>query len=287
MNLRVTILGCGSSGGVPRVAGGWGKCDPSNPKNRRRRCSILVERRGPDGRTAVLIDTSPDLREQLLAVRLMALDAVLYTHDHADHTHGIDDLRMVAYAMKTRVACHMDSVTREALQRRFAYCFEASPGSTYPPILQAIEIPSDGRIVIEGPGGAIEFTAIRQHHGDIGSLGYRFGNVGYSPDISGFIDGSERLLRNLDVWIVDALRHEPHPSHFHLKRALQWIGRLSPTRALLTHMTAELDYDTLRRTLPSHVEPAYDGLVLELGSLSGGASEAVKNAASATSSDQS
>ena len=265
MSIRVTILGCGSSGGVPRVAGGWGKCDPANPKNRRRRCSILVERRGAGGRTAVLIDTSPDLREQLIDVRLTALDAVLYTHDHADHTHGIDDLRMVAYAMKRRVRCYMDPVTREALVRRFAYCFEASPGSSYPPILEAVEIPADGRIVIDGPGGPIDFTAIPQQHGDIASLGFRFGGVAYSPDISAFTDGSERLLRDLDIWIVDALRPEPHPSHFHLKRALHWIERLKPARAILTHMTAELDYDTLRRTLPDHVEPAFDGMVLEAG----------------------
>jgi len=263
MSLRVTILGCGSSGGVPRVGGGWGKCDPANPKNRRRRCALLVERRGPDGRTAVLIDTPPDLREQLLDVRLSALDAVLYTHDHADHTHGIDDLRMVAYAMKRRVPCHMDPVTKEALVRRFAYCFQAAPGSSYPPILEAVEIPADGRIVIDGPGGAIVFTAIAQQHGDINSLGFRFGGIGYSPDISAFVDGSERHLKGLDLWIVDALRPEPHPSHFHLKRALHWIEKLAPNRALLTHMTAELDYDTLRRTLPEGVEPAYDGMVLE------------------------
>jgi phosphoribosyl 1,2-cyclic phosphate phosphodiesterase len=264
MSLRVTILGCGSSGGVPRIGGGWGKCDQNNPKNRRRRCSVLVERRGPGGRTAVLIDTPPDLREQLLDVRLNALDAVLYTHDHADHTHGIDDLRMVAYSMKRRIPCHMDPVTKEALVRRFEYCFQAQPGSSYPPILEAVSIDAGGVVRIEGAGGIIEAQSIAQAHGDIGSLGFRIGNFAYSPDISGFIDGSERLLAGLDLWVVDALRPEPHPSHFHLKRALTWIERLAPARALLTHMTAELDYDTLRRTLPAHIEPAYDGMVIEL-----------------------
>jgi phosphoribosyl 1,2-cyclic phosphate phosphodiesterase len=260
MSLEITILGCGASGGVPRVGNVWGKCDPENPKNRRRRCAILIEQRGPEGRTTVLVDTPPDLREQLIDVRLTALDAVLYTHDHADHTHGIDDLRMVAYGMKRRVPCHMDRVTLDALVRRFAYCFEGQPGSSYPPILEAAEIDPDRPITIHGGGGPIEITPIRQEHGDIGSLGFRVGNFAYSPDISGFVDGSERLLHGLDLWVVDALRHEPHPSHFHLKRALHWIERLAPKRALLTHMTAELDYDTLRRDLPPHVEPAYDGL---------------------------
>jgi phosphoribosyl 1,2-cyclic phosphate phosphodiesterase len=264
MSLRITILGCGSSGGVPRIGGGWGKCDPMNPRNRRRRCAILVERRGPEGRTAVLVDTPPDLREQLLDVRLDALDGVLYTHDHADHTHGIDDLRMVAYAMKRRIRCHMDAATKAVLVPRFAYCFEAQPGSSYPPILEAAEMAPGEPVVVHGYGGAIEALPIAQEHGDIGSLGFRFGGIAYSPDISGFVDGSERHLKGLDLWIVDALRPEPHPSHFHLKRALDWIERLAPKRALLTHMTAELDYDTLRRDLPSHVEPAYDGMVIEL-----------------------
>lgn len=264
MSLRLTILGCGSSGGVPRVGGGWGKCDRTNPKNRRRRCSVLVERKATGGRSAVLVDTSPDLREQLLDIRLEALDAVLFTHDHADHTHGIDDLRMVAYNMKRRIPCHMDPVTKEALVRRFSYCFEAQPGSSYPPILEAVELQPGGNVRIDGPGGPIDALAIPQQHGDIKSLGYRFGRIAYSPDISGFVDGSERMLKDLDLWIVDALRPEPHPSHFHLKRALHWIEKLAPKRAILTHMTAELDYETLRRTLPDNVEPAYDGMVIEV-----------------------
>ena len=263
MSYRLTILGCGSSGGVPRIGSMWGQCDPQNPKNRRRRCAVLVERSQPGGRTAVLVDTPPDIREQLLDVRVSALDAVLYTHDHADHTHGIDDLRMVAYAMKKRIACHMDPVTKTALEARFAYCFTAPEGSSYPPILTATEISPGVPIETVGGGGAIMTIPIPQHHGDIDSLGFRFGNVAYSPDISGFIDGSERLLEGLDVWIVDALRFTPHPSHFHLKRALEWIEKLKPKRAILTHMTADLDYDALRRELPRHVEPAFDGMVLE------------------------
>jgi phosphoribosyl 1,2-cyclic phosphate phosphodiesterase len=259
---RLTILGCGSSGGVPRIGSMWGQCDPGEPKNRRRRCAVLVERIEASGTTAVLVDTPPDLREQLLDIRLSALDGVLYTHDHADHTHGIDDLRMVAYAMKKRITCHMDTVTRTALESRFAYCFKAPDGSSYPPILTSADIVAGQPVIISGAGGPISAVPVPQHHGDIDSLGFRFGTLAYSPDISGFIDGSEQLLEGLDVWIVDALRHTPHPSHFHLKRALEWIDKLKPKRAILTHMTADLDYATLRRELPAGVEPAYDGMTI-------------------------
>jgi phosphoribosyl 1,2-cyclic phosphate phosphodiesterase len=263
MSHRLTILGCGSSGGVPRIGANWGQCDPVQPKNRRRRCAVLVENIGSGGRTSVLVDTGPDLREQLLDVRLTALDAVLYTHDHADHTHGIDDLRMVAYAMKRRIPCHMDRVTKAALEARFAYCFQSPEGSSYPPILTSTVIEPGVPIRVAGAVGSITAIPVPQHHGDIDSLGFRFGNVAYSPDISGFIDGSERLLDGLDVWIVDALRYTPHPSHFHVKRALEWIEKLKPKRAILTHMTTDLDYDTLRRDLPVGVEPAFDGMTIE------------------------
>jgi phosphoribosyl 1,2-cyclic phosphate phosphodiesterase len=241
----------------------WGKCDPQNPKNRRRRCAVLVERIEKGARTAVLVDTPPDLREQLLDIRLTALDAVLYTHDHADHTHGIDDLRMVAYAMKKRIACHMDLVTKTALEARFAYCFKAPEGSSYPPILTTADITPGTDIVVPGAAGPVTAVPIRQRHGDIDSLGFRFGGLAYSPDISDFIDGSEKLLEGLDVWIVDSLRYTPHESHFHVKRALEWIDRLKPKRAILTHMTADLDYDTLVRELPPNVEPAYDGMIVD------------------------
>ncbi len=263
MSYRLTIMGCGASGGVPRVAAMWGHCDPEQPKNRRRRCSVLVERDEPAGRTTVLVDTGPDLREQLLGVRLTALDGVLYTHDHADHTHGIDDLRMVAYTMKRRIPVYLDAATRAVLETRFDYCFKSPEGSSYPPILTAHTITPGTPVEIKGLVGSITALPVAQQHGDIQSLGFRFGNVAYSPDISGFVDGSERHLEGLDVWIVDALRFTPHPSHFHVKRALEWIGKLKPKRAILTHMTSDLDYDRLRRELPAAVEPAYDGLVVE------------------------
>ncbi len=260
---RLTILGCGSSGGVPRLGPTWGACDPSEPKNRRRRCSVLVERIGRDGRTGVLVDTSPDLRDQLLSARIEGLDAVLYTHDHADHTHGIDDLRMVAYAMKRRLDVYFDAPTRDSLVARFGYCFETPPGSSYSPILKAHDLFAGQEVEISGPGGPLRALPILQQHGDIPSLGFRFGKLAYSPDVSDLPAASIPLLEGLDVWIVDALRPTPHPSHFHLKRALEWIDRLQPKRAILTHMTAELDYATLRRDLPPHIEPAYDGMTID------------------------
>ena len=265
MTYRFTILGCGSSGGVPRIGMTWGACDPDNPKNRRLRCSALVERMAPKGHTAVLIDTSPDFRAQILAVRAMSLDGVLFTHDHADHTHGIDDLRMVSYAQKRRVDVYFDAKTGRSLQERFAYCFKTPAGSNYMPILNAHEIDGVSPVVIQGPGGAISCLPIPQIHGDITSLGFRFSNLAYSPDVSDLSEASAALLEGLDVWVVDALRYTPHESHFSVKDTLRWVARLKPKRTILTHMTSELDYETLRRDLPAGVEPAFDGMQVGFG----------------------
>ena len=264
MSYRLTLLGCGSSTGVPRVGGDWGRCDPKNPKNRRRRSAALIERRQGGRTTTVLVDTGPDLREQLLAAGTGHIDGVLYTHDHADHTHGIDDLRMIAYAMKRRINVWFDAPTRDSLLGRFGYCFAKPEGSNYPPILAGHDIVAGQPIRIEGEGGAIEVLPILQEHGDMPSLGFRFGNVAYSPDLSGIPEASLPLLQGLDLWIVDALRPQPHPSHLSLKQALGWIERLAPKRAILTHMTVDLDYATLRRDLPAHIEPAYDGMVVQV-----------------------
>jgi phosphoribosyl 1,2-cyclic phosphate phosphodiesterase len=264
VSLRFTILGCGSSGGVPRIGNVWGACDPMNPKNRRRRCALLVERFGKGGRTSVLIDTPADLREQLLDARVDRLDAVLYTHDHADHTHGIDDLRGIAFATKRRVPIYATAETRTVLTQRFEYCFVQPEGSPYPAILEARDLSPGEPLIIRGDGGAIEAMPVLVEHGNGGALGFRFGNIAYSPDISGMPDSSAALLSGLDLWIVDALRHQPHPTHFGVKQALAWIERLGARRAILTHMTTELDYDALRRDLPEHVEPAYDGMVVEV-----------------------
>ena len=262
MSYRFTILGCGSSGGVPRIGMSWGACDPDNPKNRRLRCSALIERIGPAGQSAVLIDTSPDFRAQILAARIMALDGVLYTHDHADHTHGIDDLRMVTFAMKKRIDVYFDARTGQSLRERFAYCFKTPEGSNYRPILNGHDIDGVTPVAIAGPGGAITAMPIPQVHGDITSLGYRVSKLAYSPDISDIPEASLPLLEGLDVWVVDALRYTPHESHFSVKQALKWVRRLKPKRTILTHMTSELDYETLRRDLPAGVEPAYDGMTV-------------------------
>ena len=257
---RLTILGCGSSGGVPRIGAMWGKCDPENPKNRRRRCAVLIERFGPKGATRILVDTPADIREQLLQTRVTALDAVIYTHDHADHTHGIDDLRMVTYAMKKRIDVWFDAPTRRSLESRFEYCFRTPNGSSYPPILIGHDFNPGDTTVIDGDGGPITVEAIGQVHGDIESLALRIGNVAYSPDVSGLSDVAQSRLQGLDIWIVDALRYQPHPSHFSVKEALSWIEKLGAKRGILTHMTGELDYAALKRELPAHVEPAWDGM---------------------------
>ena len=267
MSHKITILGCGSSGGVPRIGNKWGACDPQNPKNCRRRCSVLVERfaqKGKQlGRSRVLVDTSPDLRQQLLDAGVGTIDGVLYTHDHADHTHGIDDLRVLSYNGKGRVKVYMAADVSKSVQSRFSYCFKTPPGSSYKPVLEPCEIRPPDPVVIEGGGGAVEARPIVQDHGAIHSLGFRFGNVAYSPDVSGLPDASVEALQGLDVWIVDALRYEFHPSHFSVADALRWIKRLQPKRAILTHLHIDLDYETLRRELPVGVEPAYDGMTIE------------------------
>ncbi len=264
MSMRFTILGCGSSGGVPRIGNIWGNCDPSEPRNRRRRCALLVERFGKNGRTTVLVDTPPDIREQLLDARVEHIDAVLYTHTHADHTHGIDDLRGMFFITKRRIPVYCDRDTRRALESRFDYCFTQGAGSLYPAILEARDIRPPQPLRIDGAGGAIEAVPVLQEHGDMSSLGFRFGRVAYSPDICGLPEASVALLQGLDLWIVDALRPAPHPSHFGVKQSLAWIERLGVKRAILTHMTVELDYAALRRDLPAHIEPAYDGMVVEV-----------------------
>jgi phosphoribosyl 1,2-cyclic phosphate phosphodiesterase len=264
MSLKFTILGCGSSGGVPRPALGWGVCDPHNPKNRRRRTSLLVERRSANGITRILVDTSPDLREQLLDTEVDWLDAVLYTHEHADHTHGIDDLRGLFIKRRRRVDVYLDEPTARAMHARFGYCFESPPGSEYPPIVTEHRLTPGQAVTVEGQGGAISALPVLQEHGDIASLGFRFGALAYSCDLSGLPDASAAALAGVEVWIVDALRYRPHPSHFSVDDALGWIERIKPARAILTNLHSDLDYAELKGKLPAHVEPAFDGLTIEL-----------------------
>ncbi len=265
MTLTATILGCGSSTGVPRVGLGWGDADPGNPRNRRRRCSLLVERRNAGGRTCVLVDTSPDLREQLLDAEVEWLDAVLYTHEHADHTHGIDDLRPLTLKRRRRIDVYADVPTSHALNARFGYCFATPPGSEYPPILTEHRLEAGRPVTVAGGGGDIVALPFRQMHGDMDSLGFRFGDLAYSCDVSAIAPESLPLLDGVKTWILDALRYRPHPSHFAVADALHWIERVRPQRAILTNMHSDLDYDRLRGELPGHVVPAHDGLVVTVG----------------------
>ncbi len=258
--LRLTILGCGSSGGVPRLGGHWGDCDPENPKNQRRRCSLLVERDGPDGTTSVLIDTSPDMRSQLLETGTGRLDGVVYTHSHADHMNGIDDLRMIVFNMKTRVPVWADGDTQNDLLSRFGYAFVQPEGSPYPPILDLKTI--NGPFGIPGPGGTISLRPFRVNHGSIDALGFRMGNIVYLPDVAELYDESMTELANLDCLIIDALRRSPHPTHAHLEKTLEWIDQLKPKRAVLTNMHIDLDYATVDAETPDHITPAYDGMVI-------------------------
>jgi len=265
MTVQLTILGCGSSAGVPRPALGWGKCDPNNPKNRRRRCSLLVERITYHGTTRILIDTSPDLREQLIDSHVDHLDAVFLTHEHADQTHGIDDLRSVVLHQRRRIPTYFNMSTAKDIMARFSYCFVSPEGSEYPPILDRHAIEGGESRAIAGKGGEVKLTAIDVQHGNIPALGYRIGSAAYIPDASDIPQASWPFLENLDLWIIDGLRYTGHPSHFSVNDALSWIDRFRPRRAIITNMHSDLDYEVLRQSLPPNVEPAYDGMRLMVG----------------------
>jgi len=264
MTVNLTILGCGSSAGVPRPALGWGACDPNNPRNRRRRCSLLIEQSGDHGVTRIVIDTSPDLREQLIDAHVDHIDAVFMTHEHADQTHGIDDLRSVVLYQRRRIPVYLNKSTAEHILLRFSYCFVSPPGSEYPAILDYREVEAGESRVVEGKGGTLKLSAFLLTHGNIPALGYRIGNAAYTPDLNDIPQQSWPYLENLDLWIVDGLRYAAHPSHFSINDALTWIDRFKPRRAVITNLHSDLDYEVLRQTLPPHVVPAYDGMRLEL-----------------------
>lgn len=262
--LRLTILGCGSSPGTPRITGDWGNCDSSNPKNRRLRASALIERITPDGRaTRVVIDTGPDFRQQMIAAGVRRLDAAVYTHPHADHIHGIDDLRSYVIEQRQLMPIHADLPTLTRMREAFGYCFETPAGSSYPPILRPRAVVHDEPFTIAGEGGPLAFEPLPQIHGDIISLGYRIGSIAYCPDVSDFPAETAAQLAGLEVLVIDALQYRPHPSHLSLEQSLEWIERLKPVRAVLTHMHVPLDFATVARETPAHVEPGYDGMVIE------------------------
>ncbi|OYX00787.1 MAG: phosphoribosyl 1,2-cyclic phosphodiesterase [Caulobacter vibrioides] len=260
--LEFTILGSGSSGGVPRADGNWGDCDPSDPRNHRSRCSLLVRRPSPAGalhETTVIIDTSPDLRLQTAAAGVRRMDAALFTHDHADQAHGIDDLRPFFLNQRVRIPAYMDQATHDGLTKRFTYIFVSQGG--YPAICEPRLIPPLGvDFSIEGPSGGIDVQTFDVDHGEVRAVGYRIGGVAYTPDARAIPETSWSALQDLDVWIVDALRWTPHPTHAHVDLALEWIARARPRRAILTNLHIDLDYQALAARLPPNVEPAFDGM---------------------------
>ncbi len=262
--LEFSILGCGSSGGVPRIGNDWGECDPENPKNRRLRCSLLVQRVNISGeRTTILIDTGPDIREQLVRAKVESVDAVLYTHPHADHLHGIDDLRQIAIRTQQLVPVYMDNNTSNRAHEAFSYCF-TSIGEIYKPILKEHRIHEKQPIKINGQGGPIQVIPYRVNHGDIDALTFRIGKVLYTPDVKEIPDESFPALEDLEVWIIDSLRRRTHPTHFCFTDTLNWIHKVKPKRAILTNMHTDLDYEIMCRELPKEIEPAYDGLMFHV-----------------------
>ncbi len=264
MTLTLTVLGCGSSAGVPRPALGWGACDPNNPRNRRRRCSLLAERASDHGVTRIVIDTAPDLREQLIDASVDHIDAVFLTHEHADQTHGMDDLRSVVLHQRRRIPVYLNQSTANHILLRFSYCFISPEGSDYPPILDSHEIEAGESRTIEGKGGAVTLAAFLLQHGNIPALGYRIGGAAYTPDVSDIPQASWPFLQDLELWIIDGLRYAGHPSHFSVNDALSWIERFRPRRAVITNMHSDLDYEVLRQSLPPNIVPAYDGMRLTL-----------------------
>ena len=264
--LEITILGCGSSGGVPRADGNWGACDAADPRNRRSRCSLMVRRpsgEGPERWTTAIVDASPEFRQQTAAAGARRLDALLMTHDHADQAHGIDDIRAFAQRQRARIPCHADAATEATLLQRFGYIFHGDKG--YPAISDIVPAPQHGtRWRVSGPSGDIPVVTFDQDHGEVRSLGYRFGPVAYSSDVWELDDAAFSAMAGVDLWIVDALRYAPHPTHAHVERTLGWIERLQPKRAILTNLHIDLDYAELTGRLPDGVEPAVDGMRLEV-----------------------
>lgn len=260
--LRLTILGCGSSPGVPRVNGDWGACDPEEPRNRRRRCSALVERISARGTTTLVIDCGPDFREQMLSARVRHIDGVFLTHPHADHIHGLDDIRSYVLDARRLVPLYADRSTADRVMEAFGYVLATPPGSNYPPIVRHVEIEAGRAFAVDGAGGPIEIVPLLQKHGSIYSLGLRMGPFAYCSDVSDFPQQAVEAISGASYLIIDALQYERHPSHLSLDEALNWIERLGVPQSVLTHMHTPLDYRTLLATLPPHVRPAYDGLTI-------------------------
>ncbi len=264
--LKIRILGCGCSTGVPRIDGYWGACDPNDPRNRRSRCSAwfgLYDDARPERVTSVVVDTAPDFREQMVKAGVTAIDSILWTHDHADQAHGLDDMRAYTFAKSKPINGYMDHATHKTLTERFGYVFTGNLG--YPPVCEPHIIPAHGvPWSISGEGGVLPVLTFDQEHGPIRSVGYRFGDVAYSSDVSHIPETSFDALYGLKVWIVDALRYKPHPTHSHLDRTLGWVEKFRPERTILTNLHQDMDFEALKNQLPAHVEPAVDQMCIEL-----------------------
>ena len=256
--IRFTILGCGASGGVPRLGNNWGQCDPNNIKNERLRCSLLVEREENLKKTTVLVDTGPDMRQQLLRANVEDLDAIVYTHAHADHVHGIDDLRMLVYKRRARLSVYANKHTSDRLKQGFDYIFKQPVGSNYPAILNIKKLTNPTKIL--GSGGDILFEPLRVKHGDIDALGFKIGDFAYIPDVSKIYEQAWKKITGIGTLVIDALRYDPHPSHSHLAQTLEWIKALKPKKAYLTNLNIELDYIKLSEQVPENVSVCYDML---------------------------
>ena len=273
-NMQITILGCGSSGGVPRVGGDWGACDPLEPKNTRLRSSILVEywqgegaeMPSEDKRTVVLVDTSPDLRTQLLAANTQHIDAVIYTHDHGDQTHGIDDLRAIAYRQGARIKTYMGEESQNDISKRFKYCFVKPEGRMHPPILDLQDfIKSGDSINISGPGGELPVSVFEVGHGNVNAFGFIFcGKTAYTPDVHTISENTLEQLTGLDTWILDALRYHKHPTHAHMDLSLNWGAQTRTKKMIFTNLHIDMDYQTLKSELTGLHVPAYDGMVITI-----------------------
>ena len=254
---QMILLGTGTSVGVPAIGCDSPVCLSDDPRNNRTRTGVFVP--APQGN--FVIDTSPELRIQLVRERIPVVHAALFTHSHADHLHGIDDLRTVVQNRGSRLPVWADAETAELLLSRFAYVFVQPAGSLYKPILDLN--PLDGPVTVEGAGGPITFAPFRVQHGRMEALGFRIGDFAYLPDVSEIPDAAWPALMGLECWILDALRYRPHPTHTHVAQSLEWIARAAPRRAILTNMHNDLDYAVLDAETPANVTPAYDGMRLD------------------------
>jgi phosphoribosyl 1,2-cyclic phosphate phosphodiesterase len=259
--MRVTVLGCGGANGLPTIGNDWGVCDPNNPKNRRQRASILVE----SDRSRILVDTSPDIRQQLVDANVSAIDAILYTHHHADHVHGIDDVRVLNRLSQKIIDAYGSAESLQAIAKRFDYIFTPPPMqngklSFYKPCLNA-HVVQPGEVF---KAAGLDVLPFDQDHGFMKTLGFRFGDFAYSTDLVDLDEAAFAALDGIKFWLVGCLGTAVHPTHAHLDKVLGWIDRLKPERAVLTHMAGGLDYATLAKTLPKGIEPAYDGMVIEV-----------------------